>query len=373
MFRNGTDDVGARAVAQAQATTGRTPDRIFSRVIRGWAGRLTLAERRALEADPAVAFVSPDRTVRAYATVRQAARTVPTGVQRIGGASPLTAFPGVAVLDTGIAKHPDLNIRAGVNCASGAAKAWSDANGHGTHVAGTIAARSDSAGVVGVAPGAPLWAVRVLDRSGSGTWSSVICGLDYVARNAAAIKVANLSLGGGGSDGGSCGAATGDALHRAICGAVAAGVTVVVAAGNNGGNVANAVPAAYDEVITVSALGDYDGAAGGAGSPTCANYGADDTFASFSNYATATADRAHMLAAPGACILSTWLKNGFATISGTSMASPHVAGAASVYIAANPGKAPAEVRAALIAGGEAVGAGHLDPRGLNPEPLLLRP
>jgi subtilisin family serine protease len=373
VFRSGVEGVAALASKQARVTTGREPEKVFSKSIKGWAGNLSLAQRRALAKDPDVAFVSPDRTVRALVKVRQAAEESPTGVRRIGGASPLTAFPGVAVLDTGIAKHSELVIRGGVNCAGGSPKAWSDRNGHGTHVAGTIAARANGSGVVGVAPGAPLWAVRVLDRSGSGTWSSIICGLDYVARNAGTIKVANLSLGGRGSDDGTCGATSGDALHRAICGVVAAGVTVVVAAGNSGANIANTVPAAYDEVITVSALADYDGTPGAASSPTCANYGADDTFASFSNFATTTTDRAHMLAAPGACITSTWLKGGFATISGTSMASPHVAGAAAAYLATNPTASPAAVLRALVQAGEPLGAGHTDPRGSNPEPVVRRP
>ena len=225
----------------------------------------------------------------------------------------------------------------------------------------------------GVAPGAPLHAVRVLDRTGSGTWSSIICGLDYVARNAATIKVANLSLGGGGTDDGACGTINTDALHRAICSTVAAGVTVVVAAGNSGANLAGFVPAAYGETIAVSALADYNGLPGGGGPPTCGNYGADDTFASFSNYAVDAVDRVHLIAAPGVCIGSTWLNGGFATISGTSMASPHVAGAAVAYLAARPGTTPLAVRSALQNAGEGLGAGHTDPRGLDPEPLVRTP
>ncbi|MEY4226030.1 MAG: hypothetical protein RL190_787, partial [Actinomycetota bacterium] len=319
-----------------------------------------------------VLFVSADRVVEATTTVR-ATDPVPTGVARIGGPGTVSAYPGVAVIDTGIAKHSELNVQGGWNCLSGPVRSWGDANGHGTHVAGTIAARANDAGVIGVAPGAPLYAVRVLDRTGSGTWSSVICGLEWAVRNANSVKVVNLSLSGGGTDGGDCGSANGDALHRAVCSAVAAGITVVVAAGNTGTDIAGSVPAAYDEAITVSALADYDGAAGGTGSPTCGGYGGDDTFAGFSNFARTEADRAHMLAAPGACIRSTWLKGGYQTLSGTSMASPHVAGAAAVLLAATPGLSPAAVRDALRGSGEALGAGHLDPRGLNPEPLLRRP
>lgn len=373
VLRDGVEDVVGVATGQAaREAAGGAPERIFSQAIKGWAGALTAAARRRLEADPRVLFVSSDRRVDATAAVR-ATDPVPTGVARIGGPSPLTSYPGVAVIDTGIAKHAELNVQGGWNCLSGPVRSWGDANGHGTHVAGTIGARANDAGVVGVAPGAPLYAVRVLDRSGSGSWSSVICGLEWAVRNAGTVKVVNLSLGGGGSDGGSCGQTTGDALHRAICNAVAAGITVVVAAGNAGANVSTSVPAAYDETIAVSALADYDGAAGGLAAATCGGYGADDTFAGFSNYATSDADRAHMLAAPGACIRSTWLKGGYQTLSGTSMASPHVAGAAAALLAATPGLSPAAVRDALRGSGEALGAGHLDPRGLNPEPLLRRP
>ena len=118
------------------------------------------------------------------------------------------------------------HVAGGRNCTTGAR--YNDGNGHGTHVAGTIGAKDDANGVVGVAPGARLWAVRVLNNNGSGSWSSVICGIDWVTANANTIEVANMSLGGTGSDTG-CNDAR---LHRAICNSVAAGVTYAVAAGN---------------------------------------------------------------------------------------------------------------------------------------------
>src|SRR5713226_2339613 len=257
-------------------------------------------------------------------------QTLPTGVNRINGEKKANTGVGVnvAVIDTGIdLTHPDLqaNIVGGKNCSTG--RSFNDGNGHGTHVAGIIAALNNDIGVVGVAPDAKLWAARVLNNAGSGSWSSVICGLDFVDSKSPArggpITVANMSLGGSGSDDGNCGNANADALHRAVCNVVAHGVTIVVAAGNSGADLKDFVPAAYNEVIAVTALGDSDGTPCGTGGPT--SYSADDAFASFSNFATLASDVIRLLAAPGVSILSTWKGGGYNTISGTSMASPHVA------------------------------------------------
>jgi subtilisin len=239
----------------------------------------------------------------------------------------------VAVIDTGIARHPDLSIAGGVNCSTG--RSYDDGNGHGTHVAGTIAAKDDGNGVVGVAPGARLWAVRVLDNQGSGSFSSIICGIDWVTGRAGLIEVANMSLGGGGPES-ACGGS--DAMHNAICRSVRAGVTYVVAAGNEATDAKNSVPASYDEVITVSALADFNGQPGGGAAATC-RADVDDTLADFSNYGKDVD-----LTAPGVCINSTWKGGGYNTISGTSMASPHAAGAAALYNAKNGGASPAQVQ-----------------------------
>jgi subtilisin family serine protease len=275
------------------------------------------------------------------------AQALPTGINRIDAdLSPTAAINGldtrvnvdVAIIDTGIDySHPDLNVyTAGArNCSTG--KSAKDGNGHGTHVAGTVGALDNGIGVVGVAPGARLWPVRVLNNAGSGSWSSVICGIDYVTSRPE-IEVANMSLGGTGSDS-AC--SSGDALHKAICNSVAAGKTYAVAAGNESDDAKNHVPAAYDEVITVSALADFNGAPGGGGAATCRS-DVDDTFADFSNFG-ADVD----IIAPGVCINSTWKGGGYNTISGTSMATPHVAGAAALYKANNPGASPAQVNAAL--------------------------
>lgn len=341
---------------------GLTVGHIYSHALNGFAARIPSARLERLKADPRVLFVDEDRVM----TIQ--AQTIPTGILRIeGNLSSTQSGNGsgsvnvdVAVIDTGIqTNHPDLNVVGGKNCVRGK-NTIEDGNGHGTHVAGTIAAKDDGVGVVGVAPGARLWAVRVLDNNGSGTTSTVICGIDWVTANAATIEVANMSLGGSGSDS-VCGGS--DTYHNAICNSVNAGVTYVVAAGNSSANANNFRPATYEEVITVSALADFDGAPGGLGSPTCRT-DVDDTFANFSNYG-ADVD----IIAPGVCILSTWKGSGYNTISGTSMASPHVAGAAALYKANNPGATPAQVKNALLNAGNYDWNNVDDPDGIK-EPLL---
>jgi subtilisin family serine protease len=356
---------------------------VYGSALRGYAAAIPSNRLAALRSDPRVAFISPDRRVTALA------QTLPTGVNRINAENKANNASGVdvAVIDTGIdLDHPDLaaNIVGGKNCSTG--KSYDDGNGHGSHVAGTIAAVDNAAGVVGVGPEADLWAVRVLNNAGSGSWSSVICGVDFVdARSPAKvasgqepIRVANMSLGGSGSDDGNCGNSNNDALHKAICRAVADGVTFAVAAGNSSANVKDAVPAAYNEVITVSALADSNGQPCGGGPAT--SYGADDTFASFSNFGTLASDLAHMVAAPGVSIYSTYKGGGYRSLNGTSMASPHAAGWAALYVAANPGATPGGVLAAMQATGEpedtnfggecAGGVSHTDPSGKHPESVV---
>lgn len=348
----------------------------YSSALRGFAATVPAAELQQLKNDPRVAFVAEDRVVSINAQqqrvsasriLSQPAQVVPSGVKRIGAGAQTGAGVGVAVIDTGIdLTHPDLkaNIAPLSKTCVVNTQSANDDNGHGTHVAGTIAALNNTIGVVGVAPSATLYPVKVLDRNGSGSWSSVICGIDWVTAHAGSIKVASMSLGGAGTSDNNCGLTNNDALHQAICRSVAAGVTYVVAAGNNGVDSANSVPAAYDDaVITVSALADSDGKAGGLGSAT--SYGPDDTFASFSNYGSVVD-----IAAPGVSIYSTWKGGTYNTISGTSMATPHVSGAAALYIAAHPGALWTAVRDGLRAVGEALGSGHSDPSGLHSEPVL---
>jgi subtilisin len=328
-----------RVAAEHGRRHGAQVDHVYRHAVRGYAARMSAEAARRVAAEPEVAFVEPDRRVST------AAQRTPTGIRRIdGGLSSAVAGDGggsvdvdVAVIDTGIdLDHPDLNVAPeSTNCSTG--RSADDGNGHGTHVAGTIGAKDDGDGVVGVAPGARVHAVRVLDNRGSGSWSSIICGVDWVTARAGTIEVANMSLGGSGTDG-SCSSSS---LHSAICASVAAGVTYVVAAGNSSADAEDFVPATYAEVITVSALADFDGASGGGAAATCRS-DVDDTLADFSNYG----DDVDLIA-PGVCIDSTWKGGGYNTISGTSMASPHVAGAAALYTASNPGASPQQVKTAL--------------------------
>jgi subtilisin family serine protease len=326
-----------QVASEHEANEGAEVHEVYTAAVDGYAASMSDAEAENIANDPRVRSVTRDRMV--YAT----AEIVPTGVRRIGGTP--TSSPGsdvnvdVAVVDTGISAHPDLNIAGGKNC-NGTGTSYADGDGHGTHVAGTIGAKNQNSGVVGVAPGARLWAVRVLNNSGSGTWSQIVCGLDWV-RAQGNIEVVNMSLGGSGTAGSSCSSST---LRSAICNLVNAGVTVVVAAGNDHVNVSGQVPAAFPEAITVSALADFNGLTGGGGAATCRS-DVDDTFADFSNYGAGVD-----IIAPGVCILSTSRTGGTATMSGTSMASPHVAGAAARYRASNAAS-PAQVLSYLQANG----------------------
>ena len=365
------------AATELSRTHGFEFEQVFKNVIKGFSVSMPEIVFAKLKEDPRVEFISEDFEVHTFwhRTSQQLvaqAQSIPTGISRVNATSNTNKGTGigVAVIDTGIyLSHSDLsaNIVANKNCVN-TRKSGNDDNGHGSHVAGTIAALDNSVGVVGVAPAAKLIAVKVLNSSGSGYWSQIICGLDWVVANTGKynIKVANLSLGGGGTSDNNCGNSNNDALHRAICRARDAGVTIVVAAGNSSADAANTVPAAYDDaVITVSALADSDGQPTGGGSVT--SYGADDTFAGFSNFGSPVD-----IAAPGVNIYSAYKNGGYTTMSGTSMATPHVAGAAALYLQSNPGAGWLQVRDALkaVPPAEALGSGHTDPSGVHPEPVL---
>ena len=224
----------------------------------------------------------------------------PFGITRVNGVSSYTGSGVAWVIDTGIdLDHPDLNVDAsrGYNAFTSGkdAKSLDDGNGHGTHVAGTIAALNNNVGVIGVAPGATVIPVKVLDSRGSGSYSGVINGVDHVAANGQAGDVANMSLGGPVSQ----------ALDDAVV-AASSKVKFALAAGNDSDDSNNHSPARANgtNIYTISAMD------------------VNDNFASFSNYGNPPVD----YCAPGVAIKSTWKDGGYNTISGTSMASPHAAG-----------------------------------------------
>ncbi|MDX1512094.1 MAG: S8 family serine peptidase, partial [Nitriliruptorales bacterium] len=326
-------------------TSGLLVTHRYEHALNGYAAVLTDATARRLARTPGVLIVERDQQLSITAEL-------PTGVDRIDGDEAPAAGIGsgaavdvdVAVLDTGIdSGHRDLDVVSHVNCVStflglfggggGCNAGGSDGHGHGTHVAGTIGARDNGLDVVGVAPGARLWGVKVLSDAGAGSSSDIIAGIDWVTARADQIEVINMSLGGSG---------TSSATNSAIQGATNAGVVVVVAAGNDSANASGYTPANAPDVITVSAFSDTDGAPGGNGN-SCS--GADDSFASYSNYGAVVE-----IAAPGSCIRSTRAGGGTTSMSGTSMASPHVAGAAALWIAANNVPRNADRRDAVLDG-----------------------
>ena len=306
----------------------------YDSALKGFSVDLGPGQAAKLARAPGVAWVEPDTEVTATGMeALTAGESVPAGVRRTGGATPTLAHApatdAVAVLDTGVdLANPELDAVSGVNCVKPGTPAQDD-NGHGTNVAGIVAARNTGKGVVGVAPGTRVYAVKVLNNRASGTLSQFLCGINWVAANAAAlnIRVANMSIGGTGRSDGACGTISGDSEHKAICAATNAGVTFVVSAGNAAVNFASTVPAAYPEVLTATAITDTDGLPGASGPASCARKELDDRTGTYSSYAVTAADAAHAIAAPGTCVTSAGLGGGASTYTGTSQAAPHVAAA----------------------------------------------
>ncbi|MEU7720062.1 S8 family peptidase [Streptomyces tibetensis] len=319
---------------------GGSVDKTFGKALNGWSATLSATEARRLAADPKVASVEQNQRVTLAATQTNA----PWGLDRIDQASlplsgtytyPDSAGSGVTVyvIDTGVRiTHQQISGRAshGYDAVDGDNDA-SDGNGHGTHVATTIAGST-----YGVAKKAKIVGVRVLNNSGSGTTAGVIAGIDWVTKNHSGPSVANMSLGGGAS-------AT---LDTAVRNSIAGGVTYAVAAGNSSTSASSSSPARVAEAITVGATTSTDAKA------------------SYSNYGSALD-----IFAPGSSITAGWHTSDTATntISGTSMATPHVAGAAAVYLAGHTSSTPAQVATALVNGavtGKVTSAGSGSPNRL---------
>jgi subtilisin len=353
----------------------------YVHVFNGFAARFNEAVHAQLASDPRVIMVEDDGRTIPFA------QTIPSGVRRIGAhQSPIARVNGrdervpldVAILDTGIdLAHPDLNVYRSVGFAD-VGYNGQDWQGHGTHVAGIVAALDNELGVVGVAPGARLWSVQVLGPAIS-DFAMFLAGMDYVLEHADEIEVVNASMGGEG-----VGATARNYVRAAIQAAASRGVLFVAAAGNEGvdvygidgvyGTFDDFLPAAVPEALTVSAIEDY-----------LVRGGADE-LAAFSNFSRSVTPlkpvrspgAAIDLAAPGYQILSTHLNGGYAVLSGTSMAAPHITGLAALYMAANGRARNAEelnrIREALLAAAlpqaqwQTTATRDPDP---NPEPLGL--
>jgi subtilisin family serine protease len=314
-------DRGVAGTVQAfERQMGFRAEHVFSHAVRGFSGRLTAAQISALENHPWVSYVEADGEMSIIA------QTLPWGINRIDAdISSTQAGDGQVdaradgihayIIDTGVeTTHGDLKVVEHVNFAGGPNK---DCHGHGTHVAGTAAARDNTSHVVGVLPDARLHGVKVLNCAGSGTTSGVIKGVDFVTANAIKPAVANMSLGGGANT----------TLDNAVKNSANSGVFYAVAAGNSGADACNYSPAR---------AGTHNGVA------TVAATDSSDEEASFSNFGSCVD-----IWAPGVSILSTWSKNGTRTLSGTSMAAPHVAGTGALYQAGAGQQSAANVESAL--------------------------
>ena len=310
---------------QASKAAGNSVKHVYANALRGFSASAPGLTAQLLRGkNPNIAYCEQDQEVEAIQTSdpfefrilgkppapQPAGQTTPWGITRVGGGSgvvPKIANARAFVIDTGIdLTHPDLNTTSTLHKNFVARETSpSDLHGHGTHVAGTIAAKANTIGVIGVVPGAQVVAVRVLDRRGSGTNSGVIAGVEYVATVGKAGDVANMSLGGGVSQ----------ALDTAVLNASSV-VKFALAAGNESESAMNHSPAraggvsSSDNVYTIGSVAQ--------GASATDNI---DPWSSFSNYGKPPVSYAE----PGSSILSTY-KGGYATMSGTSMATPHFSG-----------------------------------------------
>lgn len=368
MFRDDVTDPQGMAETMKNRY-GFRKGHVYEHVFKGFSAAIPEQAMEGLRHNPHIALIEPDLVMTTCT------QTLPTGIRRFAADQnevvPIDEIADspdvdVAVVDTGVDKeHADLTVAGGIRYYLGflSDSKYDDDNGHGSHVAGTIGAKDNDIGVVGVCPGARIWAVKVLNSRGSGYLSDIIAGLNWVSARSADIEVVNMSLGGTGGS---------TAYRTAIQSCVDKGIVVVVAAGNDTrdvygtdgkfGTTDDIVPASYPEAMTISALADTDGQPGGTGSAS--GYGPDDSFASFSNFSRSVVvdnpvespGNAIDLLLPGVSILSCYKDANYATMSGTSMASPHGAGLVALYIVQNGRATNADgvydIRQALIDGGK---------------------
>jgi subtilisin len=365
--------------AVVAAAHGIGPRHVYRNAVRGFAGKVPPGRVAALAGDPRVARMVPDRVVSAIGKPggggggSTTTQTLPAGVQRIGatpGAVPYTgAGVGVAVVDTGIDfNHLDLLPVGGISFSAFGGSAL-DNHGHGTHCAGIIAARHNTRDVVGVAPNAVTFAVKVLDASGSGSDSDIIAGFDWIAANAATaappIRVANVSLGRAGTVDDNA------LLHTAVQSLVANGVAVIVAAGNDATlEITQQIPAGYPEVIAVSSTtakagtNQYRLFNGVIGADTASYFTTDGAGVGIAapGEDQENITRAGFIESVG--ILSTKLGGGTTRMSGTSMAAPHTVGVAALMwqkaLAAGQTLTAEEIRSRIVNGASNANTAPLD-------------
>lgn len=296
---------------EALSSNGIAPaiEHAYGTAIQGFTANISDEQVKLLKNDPRVDYIEPNRMIVMAPPSGKGpkgggggstSQTTPWGITRVGGGATYTGSNVAWVVDTGIdVDHPDLNVDASRGFSAftkGKDSGVDDGNGHGTHVAGTIAAVDNNIGVIGVAAGATVIPVKVLDSRGSGSYDGVIAGIDFVAANGSNGDVANLSLGGPVSQ----------AVDDAVAAAATSGVKFILAAGNESQNANNSSPARVNgsNIYTISASD------------------VNDNFASFSNFANPPVD----FCEPGVNINSTYPGGGYSSLSGTSMAAPHAAG-----------------------------------------------
>lgn len=306
--KQGKAKSAAEKIMKRAGITDGELDYVYGSAIKGFSVKIAPGQLKKLQDDPSVSYVEENQVVTLVqpdvkitgkpAPPTPVGQTTPWGITRVNGGTTYTGTKKIWIIDTGIdLTHTDLNVNTalGKSFVTGITSP-NDDNGHGSHCAGIAAAKNNTIGVVGVAAGAQVVPVKVLNKRGSGTYDAIIAGVDYVKANATAGDVANMSLGGGFSQ----------ALNDAVIAAAATGVKFALAAGNE----------------SVSATTKSPASANGANIYTISAMASGDLWASYSNFGNPPVD----FCEPGSSIYSTYKSGGYATLSGTSMAAPHAAG-----------------------------------------------